>query len=70
MDNIIGLFVAIMVAMIVTYNVVLPTFNSSVVTANNTATHNMTAGNFALTNVIPTLIITTVVVFVVRGMLA
>jgi hypothetical protein len=67
MDNIIGLLIGVMVTVIILYNVALPTINTALYGAGSTA--NLSAQNVGLSAVIPTLLITTIVVYVVRGML-
>lgn len=68
MDNIIGLVIGVMVTVIMLYAVVLPTINTSINGAAGVAA-NLTSAQYTLTLVIPTLLITTVVVFIARGML-
>ena len=69
MDNIVGLLIGVMVCIIVLYNVALPTINTSINTSGP-GTANLSTANYNLSLVIPTLLITTIIVFVVRGMLA
>jgi hypothetical protein len=69
MDNIVGLLIGVMVCIIVLYNVALPTINTSINTSG-AGTANLSTANYNLSLVIPTLLITTIIVFVVRGMLA
>ncbi|QLJ53493.1 MAG: hypothetical protein Sv326_1318 (plasmid) [Candidatus Fermentimicrarchaeum limneticum] len=73
MENIIGIIISVMIAVIVLYQVVLPTNNSAIMARNATVTEtgwsNMTAGNWALTGVIQTLTVVVIVVYVVRSLL-
>jgi hypothetical protein len=69
MDNIVGLLIGVMVCIIVLYNVALPTINTSINTSG-AGIANLSTANYNLSLVIPTLLIMTIIVFVVRGMLA
>jgi type II secretory pathway component PulF len=68
MENIVGILIGVMVCVIILYNVVLPTVNTALNGAG-AASANLSASNYTLSGVIPTLLIVSVVVFVVRGML-
>ncbi|QLJ53492.1 MAG: hypothetical protein Sv326_1317 (plasmid) [Candidatus Fermentimicrarchaeum limneticum] len=68
MENIVGILIGVMVCVIILYNVVLPTVNTALNGAGATSA-NLTASNYTLSGVVPTLLITSVIVFVVRGML-
>jgi hypothetical protein len=62
-----------MIAVIILYNVVLPSFNTAMnqgnLTPTDTAWSNLSTANRGLSLVIPTLLITIVIVYTVRGML-
>jgi hypothetical protein len=68
MENLIGLFIGVMVSIIVLFNVTLPTINTALY-GSGAGAANVSASNLTLSGVIPTLLITCVVVYVVRGML-
>jgi hypothetical protein len=73
MENIIGVVISVMVAVIILFQVVLPANNNAIMARNATVTEtgwsNMTAGNWALTGVIQTLTVVIVIVYVVRSLL-
>lgn len=69
MDNVVGTLIGVMVCVIILYNVALPTINTSINTSG-AGTANLSTQNYNLSLVIPTLLITTIVVYVVRSMLA
>jgi predicted RND superfamily exporter protein len=75
MDNIISLIIGVLVCVIIAYLVVLPTYNQSVeLQTNKTPTDmgwsNLSTANFALSRVLPALIILTLIVYVVRNLLS
>ncbi len=67
MDNLVGVFVGVLVIVIILYNVTLPTMNTAVYGSGAAA--NLSAQNLTLTGTIQTLLVTTVIVYVVRAML-
>ncbi len=60
MDNLISVFIGVLIAVIILYNVVLPTYNPLIYNTTTVAggAPNLTAQNVSLSAVLPTLLVT------------